>query len=293
MDICGMPFRPLIGNDSNPGKVSTTPGGVGRNIAQNLSQLGVDVKMLTVLGDDAYAEQIERSCAASGIDLSYALRMKDTPSSVYLYITDEKSDMALGISDMAICSYLTPEYLRAHKQLLDNAAVIVADTNLSAETLQWIARECVPPLIVDPVSASKAVRLIGSLDGIDTLKPNQVEAEMLTGIKIENADDAAKAAGELVSAGIKRVFLTLGSGGAVCAEENELFRLPCYPAEIVSTTGCGDAFTAAAAKARIDGKTLMESCRMGLAAGALTAGSSQTVSPEMSIENLTKIIQGE
>lgn len=288
-----MPYKPLIQHDSNPGRVSTTPGGVGRNIAQNLSQLGVDVKLLTVLGDDAYAAQIERGCVEAGIDLTYALRMKDTPSSIYLYITDEKSDMALGISDMSICRFLTPEYLRENKPLLDNAAVIVADTNLSAETLQWLARECVPPLIVDPVSASKAVRLVGSLGGIDTIKPNLVEAEMLTGMCIETTDDAAKAAERLVSAGINRVFLTLGSEGAVCADENGALFLPCYPAEIVSTTGCGDAFTAAAAKARIDGRNLTESCCMGLAAGALAAGNSRTVSPEMNMENIMKIIQGE
>ena len=291
MDICGTPERPLIFRDSNPGHVSTTPGGVGRNIAQNLSMLGVDVRMLTVLGGDAYAAQIEKSCTDAGIDMSLALHVPGVPSSIYLYITDENSDMALGISDMSICEYLTPEYLQRNKRLLDESAVIVADTNLPAETVRWLAHECRPPLIVDPVSANKAKRLVGSLGGIDTLKPNRVEAEMLTGIRIETQKDARRAIRELLNAGVRRVFLTLGSEGVLCTDGSETLFLPCCPGRIVSTTGCGDSFTAAVTEARLDGCSLRRSAQMGLAAGALTAAGSLTVSTEMSLERLNTIIK--
>ena len=47
VDIGGASFAPLVGADSNPGKVSVTLGGVGRNIAHNLRLMGTDVRMMT------------------------------------------------------------------------------------------------------------------------------------------------------------------------------------------------------------------------------------------------------
>ena len=50
VDIGGRSFAPLIGADSNPGTVSVSLGGVGRNIAHNLSLLGADVRLLAAYG---------------------------------------------------------------------------------------------------------------------------------------------------------------------------------------------------------------------------------------------------
>ena len=51
MDIGGTPSKALVAQDSNPGRVRMSLGGVGRNIAHNLSLLGLDVRMLTAFGD--------------------------------------------------------------------------------------------------------------------------------------------------------------------------------------------------------------------------------------------------
>ena len=63
IDIGGRPFSPLVPRDSNPGRVTVSLGGVGRNIAHNLSLLGAEVQLLTAFGDDVYAMQIEAGCA--------------------------------------------------------------------------------------------------------------------------------------------------------------------------------------------------------------------------------------
>ena len=55
VDIGGQPFLQLVMKDSNPGKVTVSFGGVGRNIAHNMSLLGIRTEMLTALGDDFYA----------------------------------------------------------------------------------------------------------------------------------------------------------------------------------------------------------------------------------------------
>ena len=91
--------------------------------------MGCDVRMLTAFGDDVYGQKIAASCAELGIDISHALRLSDTSTSTYLYIADENGDMALAVSDMAICDRITPAYLAANLPLLQNAQIVIADTN--------------------------------------------------------------------------------------------------------------------------------------------------------------------
>ena len=70
VDIGGQSYAPLVARDSNPGRVRISLGGVGRNIAHNMSLLGVDVRLLTAFGDDLHAQRVAASCGELGIDIS-------------------------------------------------------------------------------------------------------------------------------------------------------------------------------------------------------------------------------
>ena len=72
MDIGGTSWGPLVSEDSNPGMVTMSLGGVGRNIAHNLCLMGTDVHLLTAYGEDLYGQQIAASCSELGIDISHA-----------------------------------------------------------------------------------------------------------------------------------------------------------------------------------------------------------------------------
>ena len=156
VDIGGQSYAPLVARDSNPGRVRISLGGVGRNIAHNMSLLGVDVRLLTAFGDDLHAQRVAASCGELGIDISHALQVPGGTTSTYLFLNDVDGDMALGLSDMDICERITPAYLASNLSLLNNAQVIVADTNIPAESLQYLVTHCTPPVFVDPVSTAKA-----------------------------------------------------------------------------------------------------------------------------------------
>ena len=282
VDIGGRSFAHLVAEDSNPGKVSTSLGGVGRNIAHNMSLLGLDVKMLTAIGEDVYGNRIAASCTELGIDASHALRVSDCATSTYLYIADEAGEMAMAISDMQICERITPAYLSANQQVLQNARVIVADTNLPMETLVWLAENCAAPLFCDPVSTIKAEKLRPILGKIHTLKPNRIEAELLSGVSIQSKEDAEKAAEALLEKGVQRVFLSMGGDGMYAATAEEKLWMPNIPGETVNTTGCGDSVTAALVWAWMNDLDLRETLRAGLAAGSITMESTETINPAMS-----------
>lgn len=281
VDIGGRSAAPLVAADSNPGTVTVSLGGVGRNIAHNLSLLGADVRMLTAYGDDLHGQRIAASCSELGIDLSHALRCGDASTSTYLYLTDPEGEMALAVSDMSICDKITPAYLAANLPLLQNAQVVVADANIPAESLAYLAQNCTAPLFVDPVSTVKAEKLRPILDRIHTLKPNRLEAELLSGVKIKTLADVEKAADKLLELGVHRMFISLGADGVYAAMGDQRLQLPNLPGRMVNTTGCGDAFMAALVWAYLEGSDLRTTALAGLAAGSIAMESNETINPAM------------
>jgi len=285
MDLTGTPAAPLRPGDSNPGRITLTPGGVGRNIAENLRLLGRGVSLITIMGDDTYAGVIREHCLNAGIDLQYSFTDPLGRTSVYLCVTEQDGDLNVAVSDMSVCEGLTPAKLEPLLPVLNHGAMVIADANLPEETLAWIGAHVTAPLAADPVSVAKAPRLLPLLSRLTLIKPNIPEAELLTGMAIHGDGDLSRAADALHRLGVRRVYLSLGARG-VWADDirdgGEL--LPCAPGPIVNTTGCGDAFVAAAADGYLNGLGTFEAARRALAAAAICAADSAAVSPALSPE---------
>ena len=287
MDIGGRPYKKLVAKDSNPGAVRMSPGGVGRNIAHNMSLLGLDVRLLTAFGDDVYAQKLAAVCGELGIDISQSPVIPGGHTSTYLFVNDESGDMQLAVSDMDIYDHLTPQVLQSRRQLLDGSQVVVLDTNLPAETVVWVAENCRAPIFADPVSTAKAEKLRPVLGRLHTLKPNRIEAELLSGVAISDDASLRRAADALLETGLHRVFISLGADGVFAADRSgQVLHLPAPEGNIVSTTGCGDSFMAALAWAYLQGSDLERSARAGLAASTITMASADTINPAMSEEAL-------
>ena len=282
MDIGGRPAGKLVSADSNPGAVRMSLGGVGRNIAHNMSLLGMDVRLLTAFGDDMNAQRIAASCGELGIDVSQCLTVPGGATSTYLFITDERGDMALAVSDMEIYRHVTPAFLSSRSRLLQNAQLIVVDTNIPAESIAWLAENVRLPIFADPVSTAKAEKLRPVLGRLHTLKPNRLEAELLSGVAITDEKSLNEAADALLSTGLRRVFISLGGDGVLAADHNGRCHVPCCPGDMVNTTGCGDAGMAAIAWAYLEGTDLEGTARAAMAAGAIAMESAETINPAMS-----------
>ena len=287
MDIGGRPYKKLVAKDSNPGAVRMSPGGVGRNIAHNMSLMGLDVRLVTAFGDDVYAQKLAAVCGELGIDISQSPVIPGGHTSTYLFVNDESGDMQLAVSDMDIYDHLTPQVLQSRRQLLDGSQVVVLDTNLPAETVAWVAKNCRAPIFADPVSSAKAEKLRPVLGRLHTLKPNRIEAELLSGVAISDDASLRRAADALLETGLHRVFISLGADGVFAADRSgQVLHLPAPEGNIVSTTGCGDSFMAALAWAYLQGSDLERSARAGLAASTITMASADTINPAMSEEAL-------
>ncbi|MBQ8537007.1 MAG: carbohydrate kinase family protein [Clostridia bacterium] len=294
VDISGTSFTPIVSGDSNPGYVTVTMGGVGRNIAENLCRLGASVKMITALGEDANAQQMRANCRQVGIDLSHSLTVAGGRTSTYLCLNDSDGEIAVAVSDMSIYDELTPEFLQTKLDVINEAALVILDGNLSKEAIDFLAENCTAPMAADPVSSKKAEKMKDAQGRFVFMKPNRMEASLLTGLNVTaDMTDLVQAASAFFMKGMRYVIVSLGRHGVYYNDGDKTGILPNMTDHVVNTTGCGDAFMAAAALGFVQGKSLYEMARMGLAASAVCSRSNSAVNPEISYSEIMKVLEEE
>lgn len=157
---------------------------------------------------------------------------------------------------------------------------------LRLETLFSIAHKNGVRVCADPTSPSLAARLRPHVAQLALTTPNAVEAEALSGLSVEDEDDATRVARYLVSVGVGLAVVTLGERGLAYATSDESGRLPAIHVKVVDRTGAGDALTAGVIFGLLNDLEPVEAVRLGLAAATLTLKTTQTVCPDLSLEKL-------
>ena len=294
MDIGAVSSAPLVPRDSNPGRVGTSLGGVGRNIAHNLCLLGVDTAMVTVLGDDAFVAAIRRGAEEIGLDMSCSAVIPGGRTSTYVYLSQPDGDMALAVSDMDIYNHMTPDYLAERLDFINSAKLVVLDANLPAESIAWLCDHVTAPIVADPVSTVKAKKLLPVLGKLTALKPNRMEAEHLSGVAIRTAADAEKAAEKLLETGLKQVYISLASDGIFAADSTGArARYHCPKVQIANATGGGDAMVAALTASLLRREGLARTAQNAICAGAFASMAETTIHPGMSWDAIENIRESE
>ncbi len=292
MDLQGFPKENLILNDSNPGKVEISLGGVGRNIAENLVKLGVETKLISALGEDLYGEKILKESKLSGIDMDHSFILKDYPTSIYLSILDESRDMKVAIAHMDIFEKLTVDFIREKSHVIKNSNAVILDTNIPKEVIEYILFHFKGmDFFLDTVSTKKSEKIKDFIGLFHTIKPNKYEAESLSGISIHTKEDLKKAAHYFLNKGVKRVFISLGKDGVFCSDENSFKLIPNPEIKVVNATGAGDAFIAGLVYSYMQGLDLESSGKFAMAASILALSHQNTINPNMSPQNIEKILK--
>lgn len=286
VDLCGRSSTPLVMEDSNPGVFVSSVGGVTRNICENAARMGAGVKLITTLGDDVYAGMIRSQCAGCGVDLSHAVVLPNSSSSVYMSIHDQNGEMALALSDMSILQRLEPRHLEERAEVIEGASAIIMDGGLPQDVIN-----CVPerwgakiPVFIDPVSTAYARKFCGWLTGCHTIKPNALEAATLTGVEVRDKESADKAAKRLLEMGAQRAVITMGASGAYYLERGGMGKL--YPAqplpgEAANATGAGDCLTGALLYGFLRGFEPDKLMHFAMLAASLTLTSPWTIHPKL------------
>lgn len=315
LDIQGVSDGPFAARDSNPGAIRSTPGGVGRNIAENCARLGMEVSLISAFGRDDAGRRLREDAESLGIDTSACL-VAEGRSSSYLCLLSCDGSLQGAVSDMEIMRLLTPARLASSESLLAGADFIVADTNLPEESIVWLAEKFGrgaragrgPRIFLDTVSMAKAPRAGKALGGFDCAKPNLAEAEILAGRGEPPPGLSGRERAERAALALARksmlpadIFISLGEDGIYYScggGERGIVPLPGRPdgCDAKNRSGAGDAACAALVWGEWMGFGPARRAKLALAAAMMTAASERTVSENIcaaSLEGLASRLFGE
>jgi len=291
-DIEGHPYHQLIPGDSNPGRIVMAYGGVGRNITENLARMGVSVNFISAAGDDFAGRGAVRELLELGVNVENVRLLPEENTAVYMSILNLVGDMELALCNMDILERISVGFIDEAYEKVRNSKIIGIDTNLTEESLEYATEKLKDiPLFLDPVSVAKAARAKMIIGRFHTVKPNRMEAEVLSGMSITSGDELEKAAQWFVDQGVKRVFITLGPGGVFYQDEEKSGMIRPEPGEIVSATGAGDAFSAAILYSYLHGFDIKKTAETGMAAAKIAMQSKSAVNSRMSEELLLQTLE--
>lgn len=294
VDIHGAAYQALRQHDSNPGSVHVSPGGVARNVAENLSRLGVDCRLVTAVGNDPHGRMLLNHGREAGIDMRYVQELESAPTSTYLAVLDRCGIMQIAVADMDIMDQLTAARLEPLRNAIGETSLLVIDANLPDDALAWIVNTFPQhDVFADTVSTAKAMRLKPYLGTLHTLKTNPLEAEALTGFEAKTGADLDRMADWLHGQGVQRLFLTRAEDGLFYStpENRGHVTLEQEGAEVRSTTGAGDAFLAALVYSRLQGWPLEGTLQFAGAAAHITVADRSPSSPTLSLTAIERALK--
>ncbi len=265
-----------------PGAIAFHHGGVARNIAHNLCLLGHEVRLMSVFGNDDFADRMVADCKHIGMDLTLSTR-HEAKSPIFLSFNDEIGDMQSAVSDVALNNRMDLDWLRNKMDAINKSDLVVADTLISVEALAYLIDHCKVPLFVDTVSPGKAMRFAEAIKlskkhTVFALKCNMAEAKLITGE--DNPNYAAK---KLNDNGVNNVYLTIGSSGAIYCVDGVTTTYPALPTQIVNVTGSGVAFFSGVIHGHALGHNGKETVTFGLKAAQHNIKSEAPVNPTLHI----------
>jgi pseudouridine kinase len=272
---------------SNPGHASMTPGGVGRNIAENLARLGVRTFLVSAIGRDALGASLLSATIAAGVRCEYVQRT-ELATGTYTAVLDSDGELVVAVSDMAAVDALGPDAVNQARDVIATAGLLVLDGNLAGSALTHagdLAAAAGVPTILEPVSVPKSAAVASYISAdrpLYAVTPNRDELAALTGLPTRTDRQLQKAADSLHRRGVDHVWVRLGARGSLLSAASAgTSWLPAGSVDVADVTGAGDAMLAAFCFAVLNGSDPVEAARYGQAAAALTLSSPHTVRPDL------------
>lgn len=282
IDLVGFSKEKLIFQDSNTGSVERIIGGVGRNVAENLIHLGFNVEFLSVFATDEFSKTLITSCNDLNISIKHSLTIDNSVSPLYIAIMDRFNDLALGLSAMDIYDNIPDSFILDNLDVIAKNDYCVLETNLPVSILELVTEKLPDTrFALEAVTAKKALKAKSILDRLYILKCNALEAELLSGIEAECESDYEKIVEYFLKLGVKKVFITLGSDGVACGDENEIFISKNNIISPINTNGAGDAFMAGVIYSELKKLELYDMAKFGSACAQITIQHKNAVHPDI------------
>lgn len=289
VDVVATPAGPMVPRASNPGGIRVTPGGAGRNIAENLARLGVPTRLVGAVDSHPLAEIAVRQTEAAGVDVSGVVRIAGQGSYYAAMVADGVAEWA--VSDMSACEALAPAHLDAESAALQAADMVVVDANLTPAVIERAAAFTGAGLGIIPVSPAKAGRIRKVMRRASLIVLGAEEAAVLAGTRVASPDDALRAAAALRAGPGCTVVVTMGVQGLGWVTDRR-FWVEAIRTRVVDPSGAGDAVAAVAIYAQLAELEPRKAAGLAAAAGAMVVSVAGATNPGLSIDALHALAGG-
>ena len=244
-------------------------GGKGANQAVAAGRSGADIAFIACTGDDDIGERIRKQLQVDRIDVAPVSAVAGESTGVALIFVNGEGENVIGIHAGANAA-LSTSLVDAQRERIAQADALLMqlESPLGSVLLAaQIAHQNQTTVVLNPAPARELSDELLSL--VDIITPNETEAEKLTGVRVENDDDAAKAAQVLHAKGIDTVIITLGSRGVWASVNGEGRRVPGFKVQAIDTIAAGDTFNGALMTALLENSPLADALRFAHAAAAI------------------------
>lgn len=283
VDVTAVALGSVRPGTSNPVRTTSRPGGVATNVARVLARLGESVVVCSAVGDDGAGRMLLDALSREGVDAS-GVQMTGSPTARYTAVVEPDGTLFLGLADAAIYDGLGDEWVAKAVAAAEPCGIWMLDANLPAEGIRAVVAAAADRLVVaDPVSVSKAPRLLSILDSLGVVFPDGAELAVLSG-----SADGAEGAAMLHSRG-PVVVASFGAAGVVVADGTGVAQRPAPAVEqVADETGAGDALLAGYLHGVVQGDA--DPVRWGLAAAALAVSEEGSVPPRLTADAVATLV---
>lgn len=258
------PHLPAPGETVKGSMFKMGPGGKGFNQAISAHKSGGDVTIVTKLGNDDFANIATSMLKEQNLSEEFCFVTDEASTGSALVLVDEQTSQNSIVVTLGACSTINDNDISTFEQQLKSSSILLTqfETNVDAiEKVVDIACESGVKVVLNPAPAEPISDELYSK--IDIITPNEVEAEILTGVKVNSEEDGLKAAQFFFDKGVKDVVITLGKKGVLAVKKDSHRLIKNYDVKVLDTTGAGDAFNGGFVTALANGKDIFEACEYG------------------------------
>jgi ribokinase len=261
---------PALGESVTAEQFIEGAGGKGSNQAVTAALFGADVRFVARVGSDNYGQNGLDMYKKVGISTEFVTVDKTVHSGISIILIDKDGknmiSMALGAN------------LKLSREDIDHAGHAIGRSVLAGfqfenclDTVFYglrMAHNKGVLTFLDPAPAREIPE--DMYQYIDIIKPNETEASIITGIKVDDITSAESAGRWLVKRGVKTAIITLGEQGSLVVEGNTAMHFPAPSVKAIDSTGAGDIFSGVFMSALASGKATAQAIEYATAAAALS-----------------------